>query len=76
MLSVESPPMKRNDPAQSLADPQLPFGAVAGDQNATEAAIGELPGPGGIVSRQFQLPRAEPDANISDRPALSTGEIG
>jgi hypothetical protein len=58
---------------------QFPMGAVDDDTAATAASLPALPGPGGIVERlgqQFQYPRAQPDDQMSERPANNLGEIG
>lgn len=64
-------------PDPSAASPQFQMGATSSDAlSATK-----LPGPGGIVDRlgqQFQLPRAQTDAEIGDRSSggNNLGEIG
>ena len=69
--------MRQTDVSQDPNTPQFQLGATSEDAVRAELSDLPLPGPGAIVERlgqQFQLPRAAPDAQMSDRPGINTGE--
>ena len=58
------------DASQAPVSPQYQLGATSSDaEMANQIAKNPIPGPGGIVERlanqQWQLPRAEPDSQMS-----------
>jgi hypothetical protein len=67
-----------NDISQSPEQPQFQLGATSSDAQMHAQLVGShLQGPGAIVSRlgqQFQLPRAQPDSQMSQRPGTNLGE--
>lgn len=70
--------MKPTNPSQTPEDLQFQLGATSDEAAMTRQLINSPIGPpGDIIARlgqQFQLPRAEPDANMSDRPGINVGE--
>lgn len=70
-------PRPTHDVAQPPVDPQFPLGATSDDavmyQQLVHSPVGD---PGDIVGRlgqQFQLPRADPDSQMSKRPGENLG---
>jgi hypothetical protein len=70
--------MKPNDVSQSPVNPQYPLGATSDEAEMHQQLVDrDLPGPGDIVARlgrQFQIPRAQPDSQMSQRPGINVGE--
>jgi len=68
---------KPNDISQSPETPQYQLGATSSEaEMAEQVALNPLAGPGTIVQRlgqQFQMPKAEPDAAMSNRPGGNLG---
>lgn len=67
-----------NDIAHPPIDPQFQMGATSSEAEiAEEIADNPIGGPGEIVKRlgrQFELPRAQPDVGMSQRPGINVGE--
>ena len=63
-------PISTQDPPQGPG--QLPLGGTSNDA----MLMGQHPHIPAthLLGLQYQLPRAQPDANMSDRPGLNTGE--
>lgn len=70
--------MKQTDVSQDPSTPQFPLGATSDEAAINQQLVrSPLEGPGGIVSRlgyQFELPRAQPDSQMSKRPGMNVGE--
>jgi len=65
------------DVSQAPETPQYQLGATSSEAAmAEQVANNPLAGPGTIVQRlgqQFQMPKAQPDATMSNRPASNAG---
>jgi hypothetical protein len=67
-----------NDVSQSPVNPQYQLGVTTDEAKlSNQIAKNSTPEPGAIVGRlgqQFQMPRAQPDSQMSQRPGINTGE--